>query len=135
MQSPPFQTPPHLPLARPRLRLPIPAMDISDLVFTGFNKRVAALNRNTGAILWQWTAPSGSTYTSLLLDGDRLIVSVHGYMYALDAASGRQLWANEMAGFGYGVASLTSVRGSATSSTLIANAASQDTAVVTATST
>lgn len=98
-------------------------MNLNDLVFTGFNKRVAALNRHTGAIVWQWTAPSGNTYTSLLLDGDRLIVCVHGYMYALDAASGRQLWANEMAGFGYGVASLTSVRGGATSSAHITNAA------------
>lgn len=98
-------------------------MDISDLVFTGFNNRVAALDRDTGEIVWQWTAPSGSTYTSLLLDGDRLIACVHGYMYALDAATGRQLWANEMKGFGYGVASLASVRGGATSSSHITNAA------------
>ena len=102
-------------------------MNLNDLVFTGFNKRVAALNRNTGAIVWQWSAPSGSTYTSLLLDGDRLIVSVHGYMYALDAASGQQLWANEMSGFGYGVASLVSVRGAPPSSAHIANAAYYDT--------
>ena len=100
-------------------------MNLSDLVFTGFNKRVAALDRNTGAIVWQWKAPSGTSYTSLLLDGDRLIVSVQGYMYALDAATGRELWANEMAGYGFGVASLASVRGGATSSTLLANAAAQ----------
>lgn len=86
-------------------------MTLSDLIFTGFNKRVAALHRITGQIVWQWTAPSGSSYTSLLLDGDRLIVSVHGYMYALDALSGTQLWMNEMAGFGFGVASLASVHG------------------------
>ena len=98
-------------------------MDISDLVFTGFNNRVAALDRDTGEIIWQWTAPSGSTYTSLLLDGDRLIACVHGYMYALDAATGRQLWANEMKGFGYGVASLASVHGGATSSSHITNGA------------
>ena len=100
-------------------------MNLNDLVFTGLNSRVAALNRNTGAIVWRWSAPAGTTYTSLLLDGDRLIVSVQGYMFALDAASGRQLWANEMTGFGYGVASLASVRGGATSSTLLANASAQ----------
>ena len=100
-------------------------MNLNDLVFTGLNSRVAALNRNTGALVWQWAAGSGATYTSLLLDGDRLIVSVQGYMFALDAASGRQLWANEMTGFGYGVASLASVRGGATSSTLLANASAQ----------
>ncbi|WP_395744384.1 PQQ-binding-like beta-propeller repeat protein [Prosthecobacter sp.] len=91
-------------------------MSFHDLVFTGFNKRVAALHRDTGEIVWQWTAPSGDTYTSLLLDGDRLIVSVHRYMYALDAATGRQLWANDMRGFGFGVASLASARGSLGSS-------------------
>lgn len=100
---------------------------ISDLVFTGFNKRVAALHRDTGQIVWHWTAPSGSSFTSLLLDGDRLIVSVHGYMYALDALSGTQLWMNEMAGFGFGVASLASVNGS-TSSHLLAVAAAQQAA-------
>lgn len=95
---------------------------LSDLVFTGFNKRVAALHRDTGSIVWQWKAPSGSSYTTLLLDGDRLIVSVHGYTYALDACTGRQLWANDLPGFGYGVASLVSVRGTATPAALLANA-------------
>ena len=81
-------------------------MHLSDLLFTGFNKRVAALHRDTGEILWQWKAPFGMSYTSLLLDGDRLIVSVDGYMYALDPFTGRQLWMNEMKGFGTGIAIL-----------------------------
>ena len=100
-------------------------MNLDDLVFTGFNKHVAALHRDTGAVVWQWTAPSGNTYTSLLLDGDRLIVSVQGFMFALDAATGRQLWANEMVSYGYGVASLASVRGGATASTLPTTASAQ----------
>lgn len=98
-------------------------MHLSDLIFTGFNKRVAALHRLTGEIVWQWTAPSGSNYTSLLVDGDRLIVSVDGYMYALDTLSGTQLWMNEMAGFGYGVASLASVHGSSSAHLITAAAA------------
>ncbi len=87
-------------------------MHLSDILFTGFNKRVAALHRDTGKILWQWKAPYGSSYVSLLLDGDRLIVSVDGYMYALDPFTGAQLWMNEMKGLGTGVTSLVSVRGS-----------------------
>ena len=32
-------------------------MNINDLIFTGFNNRVAALIRNTGDIVWQcWMA-------------------------------------------------------------------------------
>ncbi len=99
-------------------------MSFSDLVFVGFNKQVAALDRNTGAIIWEWKAPKpwGTGYVTLLLDGDRLIVSVNGYIYCLDPATGEQLWNNEMAGFGTGVTSLASVRGQATSELLVAAA-------------
>ena len=86
-------------------------MQISDLVFTGFNRRVAALDRTTGEIVWQWKADEGMKYVTLLLDGDVLIVSVDGYMYGLEALSGVQLWSNPMPGCGTGVASLASVRG------------------------
>jgi len=110
-------------------------MHLSDILFTGFNKRVAALHRDTGEILWQWKAPFGMSYVSLLLDGDRLIVSVDGYMYALDPFTGAQLWMNEMKGLGTGVTSLASARGSssahiqaaATSTTASAAAASSTT--------
>lgn len=85
-------------------------MKLSDLIFTGFNKRVAALQRGTGQIVWQWKAYHNG-YVTLMLDGEMLIVSVNGYMYALDALTGREIWQNEMEGFGYGVASLVSVNG------------------------
>ncbi len=88
-------------------------MQTSDLIFTGFNKRVAALHRSTGDIIWEWKSPQGTSYVTLLLDRDLLIVSVDGYMYGLEALSGTERWANPMKGFGTGVASLTSVSGSA----------------------
>jgi len=96
-------------------------MKLSDLIFTGFNKRVAALHRSSGEIIWHWKARHNG-YVSLLLDGTMLIVSVNGFMYALDALSGRLIWENEMAGFGYGVTSLVSQNG-VTSSSLPAQAA------------
>ncbi len=86
-------------------------MKITDLVFTGFNRRVAALERDTGRIVWQWRAPKGSSYVSLLLESDILIVSVDGYMYGLDPLSGKELWFNPMDGFGTGVTSLVSAQG------------------------
>ena len=85
-------------------------MHLSDLVFTGFNKRVAAVHRDSGQLLWQWKAPQ-SGYVTLLLDGDRLIVSVNGYLHALEALTCRHLWSNDLPGFGTGVASLASARG------------------------
>ena len=84
---------------------------VDQLIFVGFNSKVVALNRDTGALVWQWKSPKGSGYVSLLLDGDRLIVSVIGYTYCLDPANGNQIWFNELKGFGAGVASLASVRG------------------------
>jgi len=100
-------------------------MNINDLIFTGFSNRVAALIRNTGDIVWQWRAPQGTQYTTLLLDGDVLIVSVDGYMYGLNAYSGDLLWANPMKGFGTGVASLVSVNGTTTNSAVSAVAAAR----------
>jgi outer membrane protein assembly factor BamB len=88
-------------------------MELNDMIFTGFNRRVAALDRRTGMIIWQWQAKAGRTYVTLLLEGDMLIVSVDGHMYGLNAMTGVELWYNEMSGFGTGVASLASVNGSA----------------------
>lgn len=85
-------------------------MKLSDLIFTGFNKRVAALDRASGEIVWHWKARHNG-YVTLLLDSGHLIVSVNGFMYALDALTGRLIWENEMAGFGYGVTSLVSQNG------------------------
>jgi outer membrane protein assembly factor BamB len=85
---------------------------IEQLVFVGFNSRVVALDRETGQVVWQWRSPKGTGYTTVLLDGDRLIVSVMGYTYCLDPLTGEQLWFNELAGMGMGVASIASVWGS-----------------------
>jgi outer membrane protein assembly factor BamB len=70
------------------------------------------LDRNTGEIVWQWRArkPKTGGYVSLLvLDGHRLIASVNGYTYCLNAATGDELWFNELIGFGSGVASIAAV--------------------------
>ncbi len=88
-------------------------MQLSDLVFLGFGKRVVALHRDTGEIFWQWSAPRGSGYAAVLLDGDRLIVSVMGYTYCLDPATGTPMWQNDLQGLGTGVTSIASVRGNA----------------------
>lgn len=103
-------------------RVRIRVVKISDMVFTGFNRRVAALHRLTGQIVWQWKAPKGSSYVSLLLEQDLLVVSVDGYMYGLDPLTGGQLWYNSMDGFGSGVTSLVSVNGAASNSVSIAAA-------------
>ena len=88
------------------------AADVKDLVFVGLNSRVAALNQDTGEIAWQWRAPtpgSGGYVSLLLLDEDRLIVSVNGYTYCLNPQTGEQRWYNELSGFGTGVTSIATL--------------------------
>lgn len=100
---------------------------LSDLIFVGFNSRVAALHRRTGRRMWDWRSPKGKGYVTVLLDGDRLIVSVIGYTYCLDALTGRELWSNELEGMGTGVVSLASVRGGCASVLMQAAADDEET--------
>ncbi|MCA8975380.1 MAG: PQQ-binding-like beta-propeller repeat protein [Planctomycetes bacterium] len=93
---------------------------VADLVFVAFNSRVAGLRRDDGTIVWQWKAPKGRGAVAVMLDGDRLIASVQGYTYGLDAATGRQLWQNDMQGFGFGIPCLASFRSSSMATAMLA---------------
>ena len=88
-------------------------MRLDQLVFVGLNGYAVALDRETGEVVWSQNQLE-SGYVTLLLDGDRLIVSCNGYMYALDPLTGDILWHNRMKGYGSGCpTAITSVRGSA----------------------
>jgi outer membrane protein assembly factor BamB len=84
---------------------------LMDLVFVGFNRHVVGLHRDDGALVWNWKCPDVSGFPAVLLDGDRLIVSVHGYTYCLDPITGEQLWFNPLKGLGVGTACITSIYG------------------------
>lgn len=86
-------------------------LSVLDLMYVGFNSRVVAMERDTGEIVWDWKSPKGSGFVATLLDGDRVIASVQGYMYCLDALTGDELWTNPLTGMGLGVPSLTSIHG------------------------
>ncbi|HVJ68349.1 MAG TPA: PQQ-binding-like beta-propeller repeat protein [Caulifigura sp.] len=87
------------------------AVNPADLIFVGFNRQVCALHRDTGDLVWTWKAAEGSGFVVLLYDTDRLIASVQGYTYCLDPATGSQMWANPLKGFGLGVPCLASISG------------------------
>ncbi len=91
---------------------------IEELVFVGLNGYALALDRRTGDLVWK-NSDMHSGYVTLLLDGDRLIVSTNGYIYALDPLTGKTLWHNPLKGFGQGApTALVSVRGQASASLL-----------------
>jgi outer membrane protein assembly factor BamB len=106
---------------------------LDQIVYVGFNKRVVALDQHNGQVVWDWTCPTGSGYVSLLLTDERhLIVSVSGYTYCLDPATGQQMWFNELKGYGVGVASLASWPGSCGTQPTIAAAEEEAAAAVAA---
>ena len=90
----------------------MPTLTIDDLIFVGLRGYAMAVHRETGEVAWV-NAEMKSGYTTLLLDGDRLIVSTNGYLFCLDPVTGRTLWSNPLSGYGTGVTSLASSRGSA----------------------
>ena len=113
------------------------ATDVNNLVFVGLNSRVAALNQDTGTLVWQWraTTPRSGGYVSLLLlDDTRLIVSVNGYTYCLDPRTGEQLWYNELKGFGSGVTSIATLGKNNLRDLLLAAAAADAAAAAASTS-
>jgi outer membrane protein assembly factor BamB len=100
---------------------------VEDMVFTGFNKQVIALDKNTGNILWHWVCPKGVGYVSMLLTDDaHLIVSVNEYTYCLDPRTGEQRWFNELPGYGTGVTSLASLGKQTSAHILMASASDQE---------
>jgi outer membrane protein assembly factor BamB len=96
-----------------------------DLVFVGFNRRVLALDRDTGDVVWNWKSPAGSGFPAILVDGDRLVVSVQGYMYCLDPITGEEIWSNPLKGLGVGTACIASLHGNSGSAAAAAVIAQQ----------
>jgi outer membrane protein assembly factor BamB len=93
-------------------------MRIDQLIFVGLNGYVLALHRDTGEIAWSNNSLE-SGYVTLLLDGDRLMVSCSGYIYCLDPLTGELLWNNPLKGYGMATpTSLISVRGPSSQSAL-----------------
>lgn len=84
---------------------------IEQLIFVGLNGYAVALDRDSGEIVWS-NNDLKSGFTTLMLDGNRLIVSTGGHIFALDPLTGEQLWYQPMSGYGSSTsAALLSVRG------------------------
>ena len=114
-------------------KAPVPQATVMDVVYLGFNSRVIALHRDTGDVLWMWKSPKGRAgYVAVLLDGDRVIASVQGYTYCLEALTGRLLWQNHLRGTGLGIPMAVSMRGNSGSAGAAAIIAQQQAAAAAA---
>ncbi len=101
---------------------------MANQIFVGLNRRVLALDRYSGEIAWEWKAPKGSGFVSVLLDGDRLVVGISGYVYCLDPVYGQVVWENPLKGKGSGITSLVSVAGASPNAQAAAVIAAQQAA-------
>jgi outer membrane protein assembly factor BamB len=91
-------------------------MKTQDMIFVGLNARVAALDRSTGDIIWEWRSPKPrSGDVIILVDQNIVVAAVNGYIYGLNPQTGEQLWFNELKGYGIGITSLATVAGSTSS--------------------
>ena len=98
---------------------------IGDLVYIGLNRRVIALDRTEGHVVWEWKASKGSGFVSLLLDGDRLMVGISGYIFCLDPVYGQVVWENPLKGYGSALTTIVSVNGSSQNAAATAMAQQQ----------
>ena len=105
---------------------------MGDLVYVGLNRRVIALDRVDGHVVWEWKAPRGSGFVSLLLDGDRLLVGIAGYIFCLDPVYGQLVWENPLKGYGSALSTLVSVNGSSQGAAAAAVIAQQQAAAAAA---
>lgn len=90
------------------------------VVFVAFNSRVFAVDRADGSVLWRWKVPRGGDFVTLLPDGDRVIVCCDGYLWALRAEDGSELWAQPFRGEGTGFPVLASPRAAGNPETISA---------------
>ena len=72
-------------------------MEINDLVFVGIKANAIALNRSTGAIVWQTPLPAGlgGGFVHLVLDAENLYATTSGEIFCLDPATGQIRWRNK----------------------------------------
>ena len=86
-------------------------MTASDLVFLGIRGSVVALEKNSGARAWE-VKLKGSSFVTLLVDGNRILAGAQGEVFCLDAATGKTLWHDGLSGYGLGLMSIATQNGS-----------------------
>ena len=95
-------------------------MRIDNKLFIYSNGRVAAIDKKSGDIVWEiklkeyakGTMAMGYAVGQIVLDEDKLIVTVSGIMFCLRAKDGSLVWKNDLKGWGYSFVSIAGASGS-----------------------
>src|SRR3954453_16651710 len=83
-------------------------MNPNEILLIGLKRKVAAVARRDGRILWSTVIPGGmgQGFVTILSDGARVFAYTNGSLHCLDLQNGRLLWSNDLPGYGYGIGSL-----------------------------
>jgi outer membrane protein assembly factor BamB len=90
-------------------------MKIEEMLFVGIKRRVLAVDRNTGKMVWETKLPVGSiadSFVNLFFDRGNVFAHTGGKLFCLETANGRIRWENPLKGCGYGIVTMASVAGS-----------------------
>lgn len=85
------------------------ARQSEELLFVGIKNCVVAVDRRNGFEIWR-AKLKGSSFVTVLWDGDGLFAASQGEVFRLDPGKGSVLWTNPMKGLGLGVVGLASTR-------------------------
>ena len=78
---------------------------MSSIIHVGIKGTVLALDRATGAIVWE-SRLKGGDFVNLVLDENDLIATTKGEVFCLDPATGQVRWNNPLRGLGWGLATI-----------------------------
>ncbi|HUB81175.1 MAG TPA: PQQ-binding-like beta-propeller repeat protein [Bryobacteraceae bacterium] len=73
-------------------------------LFIGIKGTVLAIDRATGAMVWE--RKLGGDFINVVLDGDELYAAAEGELSRLDPATGEVVWNNGLKGKGFGLVTI-----------------------------
>lgn len=85
-----------------------PQVTIDNTVFVAARGAVVALDRFDGTVRWRWKARVGggfwgkfrfAGFTSICIDGDRLLVATPSCIWCLDPMTGAEVWTSPLKDF------------------------------------
>ena len=92
---------------------------IENMVFVAAKGKVVALDRCDGSVLWRWRAGKGagfwaslvmSDFTSIAIDGDRLMVATSRFIWCLEPMTGETVWKSKIKDFSGGYPLIVTAR-------------------------
>lgn len=96
------------------------------LLFAGTHGNVIAIDKESGATVWQTALPKSKyQLVAILFEDETLFCATHGRVFALAPDNGRVLWTNELPGLRYGLVYLSTAQSSRPESLMAALAQHQ----------